>query len=620
MPLYKRRGQRDDPNNFRGITLLSCFGKLFTACLNTRIANFLFKHNKIGAEQAGFRPGFSVLDHIFTLHAIIEFYKNKKQRLYCAFIDYSKAFDLIDRSALWQKLLQHDINGRVFQIIFNIYQKTKSCVKSGGKISNFFSCNTGVRQGENLSPILFAIYVNDFQDSIGKCYQGLDLLYEHMSEELDTFMKLYLLLYADDTIIMAESTGELQDALNALNDYCEKWSLTVNADTTKIVVFSRGKVTKFPNFFLGTTEIDVVEEYTYLGVTFNYNGLFRKALNKQITQARKAMFALLAKAKSLKLPIDITCELFERTVTPVLLYGCEIWGPSDIKDIEIFHRSFLRILLKTFKFTPNCMLYGETGVTNMDTCINSRIINFWTKLKFGDLNKISSTMYHLLARLHHVQSDVFNFRWIDHVKNILDNTGFSEIWHAESIDTEKFKSCFKQRCIDIYKQDWCSEVQNNSQCTIYKIFKKTHEFENYLTDLEPSDRYAICKFRTRTHHLPITKNRFQTSNSSNNALCTLCSQKEVGDELHYVFKCPYFSEERKNLIPKHLLQCDSEMAINSIFTAGDTTLKKFAKFAKIILSKFKYTSSQIAGQLPRDKKIKFSRSGREITPPSRLNL
>ena len=162
---------------------------------------------------------------------------------------------------------------------------------------------------------------------------------------------------------------------------------------------------------------------------------------------------------------------------------------------------------------------------------------------------MSSTMYHLLAKLHHDQPDVFNFIWIDHVKNILDNTGFSEIWHAESIDTDKFKSCFKQRCIDIYKQDWCSEVQSNSQCTIYNFFKETPEFENYLTDLEPSDRYAICKFRTCTHYSPITKNQFQTSNSSNNAICTLCSQIDVGDELHYVFQCPYFSEERKKLIP-----------------------------------------------------------------------
>ena len=620
MPLYKRKGHRDDPNNFRGITLLSCFGKLFTACLNTRIANFLFKYDKIGAEQAGFRPGFSVLDHIFTLHSIIEFYKSKKQWLYCAFVDYSKAFDLIDRSALWHKILQHGINGRVFQVVYNIYQKTKSCVKSGGKISDFFSCNTGVRQGENLSPILFAMYVNDFQESIGKCYKGLDLLNEYVSKELDTFLKLYLLLYADDTIIMAETAGELQLALNALQDYCDKWSLSVNTDKTKIVIFSRGKVTKYPNFYLGKTTINVEKEYTYLGVIFNYNGLFNKAIDKQIAQAKKAMFALLEKAKALKLPVDITCELFDRTVTPVLLYGCEVWGPSDIRNVEIFHRSFLRILLKTYKFTPNCMLYGETGVTDMSTTIKCRIINFWAKLKFGDHNKFSSIMYCLLDKLHHNSPDVFNFKWIEYVKNVLNNAGFSELWHAEGINSESLKYYFKQRCNDIFKQNWYSEVQNNSQCSFYRKIKDTHQFESYLNELEPVDRYAICKLRTRTHHLPVTKARFQRSNSDSNTFCTLCSLNETGDELHYMFKCPYFLKEQRKYIPEHLLSYNPESAISSILASEYDTLRKFAKFVKIILSTFKYASTKTAGQLPRGKKPKFSRSGREIIPPSKLNL
>ena len=60
------------------------------------------------------------------------------------------------------------------------------------------------------------------------------------------------------------------------------------------------------------------------------------------------MFGLLERAKKLRLPIDITCELFDRVVTPILLYGCEVWDMSDIRDVEIFHRSFLRIMLKTF--------------------------------------------------------------------------------------------------------------------------------------------------------------------------------------------------------------------------------------------------------------------------------
>ena len=112
MPLYKKKGDRIDPNNCKGITLLSCLGKLFTSCLNSRISHFLFSNGKIGYKQAGFRPEFSTLDHIFSLHAIIEYYKCKNRRVYCAFVDYSKAFDMVDRTALWSKMLAEGINGK----------------------------------------------------------------------------------------------------------------------------------------------------------------------------------------------------------------------------------------------------------------------------------------------------------------------------------------------------------------------------------------------------------------------------------------------------------------------------------------------------------------------------
>ena len=164
------------------------------------------------------------MDHICTLHAIIEYYKCKKGRVYCAFIVYSKAFDLIDRASLWVKLLNHGVNGKIISVIQNIYKKAKSSVKINDKISNFFSCNIGVRQGENLSPILFAIYVNDFQSSMCNSYQGLNELSCDVENELETFMKLHVLLYADDTIVLAESANEIQLALNNLNEYCQKWS------------------------------------------------------------------------------------------------------------------------------------------------------------------------------------------------------------------------------------------------------------------------------------------------------------------------------------------------------------------------------------------------------------
>ena len=344
---------------------------------------------------------------------------------------------------------------------------------------------------------------------MAKSYSGLKALNERLIEELDIMFKMYLLLYADDTIIMSESAGDLQTALNALHDYCQKWSLKVNIDKTKIIIFSRGRVKKHQIFTLGNREVMVEEEYKYLGVVFNYNGSFKKAIGQQIIQSRKAMFGLLERAKKLPLPIDITCELFDRVVTPILLYGCEVWGMSDIRDVEIFHRSFLRIMLKTFKFTPNCMLFGETGTTDLYTVVKNRMINFWVKLKFGDQNKLSSIMLRLLDKLQLEQPEKFSFKWITQIKSILVNTGFSEVWTADSIDSDLFKIAFKQRCDDIFKQTWLTDMMNNSQCTEYRKMKERHEFENHLIELEPSDRIALFKFRTRTHHLPVTHTRFQ---------------------------------------------------------------------------------------------------------------
>jgi hypothetical protein len=100
-PLYKKRGSLDDTDNYRGITLLSCLGKLFTSCLNWRLTTFLECAGIIGEEQAGFRDGYSILDHTYVMHSLIEMYLARGKRLYCAFVDYKKAFDLVDRSSLW---------------------------------------------------------------------------------------------------------------------------------------------------------------------------------------------------------------------------------------------------------------------------------------------------------------------------------------------------------------------------------------------------------------------------------------------------------------------------------------------------------------------------------------
>ena len=116
-------------------------------------------------------------------------------------------------------------------------------------------------------------------------------------------------------------------------------------------------------------------------------------------QARKAMYSLLQKARILKLPFDIVFELYEQCVIPVLLYGSEIWGFENLNSLETFHRNFFKLVLKSFRFTPNCMIYGETNSVDIKTKVNIRMAKFWLKMKACKKMKISVVMNSVLSKL-----------------------------------------------------------------------------------------------------------------------------------------------------------------------------------------------------------------------------
>jgi len=237
-PIYKKKGSADDPDNYRGITLLSCIGKLFTALLNERLTKHLELNGIIGEDQTGFRSGYSTLDHVFTMKSLLDIYLSKKERVWCAFVDYKKAFDMVDRQSLWLKLLSYGINGKILTVIHNLYDKAKSCVKHNGSLSELFTCSVGVRQGENLSPLLFAIYLNDLESHLKKKYRGLDFLAETVNllladDDTELFLRLYVLLYADSPFVVAETPHDLQIALDTLIEYCNMWKLIVNTTKTK---------------------------------------------------------------------------------------------------------------------------------------------------------------------------------------------------------------------------------------------------------------------------------------------------------------------------------------------------------------------------------------------------
>ena len=147
------------------------------------------------------------------------------------------------RDGLWQKISKYNINGKCFRVIQSIYRNIKSCVLVNGNKTDFFISNVGVRRGENLSPLLFNLFLNDLEDFFkDNNVSGIECNQHQLDDTLMVFLKIFILLYADDTAILSHSAEGLQKALLVYSEYCDLWKLKINHTKSKIVIF-QGNVT-----------------------------------------------------------------------------------------------------------------------------------------------------------------------------------------------------------------------------------------------------------------------------------------------------------------------------------------------------------------------------------------
>ena len=465
-------------------------------------------------------------------------------KLFCAFIDYQKAFDTVWRDGLWFKLNNYGIkkDSKFYRIIVNMYKGIKSCVFLNAHKSEFFISLVGVRQGENLSPILFSLFVNDLEDYL--TVNNNDYL-SFNNDLCNNLLKILVLLYADDTIILANTAQGLQKSLNDLGEYCKKWNLTVNSSKTKITIFGNRKAkSNTYKFLYNNSNLEIVETFRYLGIVFNFNGKFTMCKKSLKAQAMKAMFSLLNKCRRLELPIDMQLELFDKTIVPILLYGCEIWGTDYCQLIESVHLRFCKHILGLKKSTPNCMVYGELGRFPLEIIVKCRMANFWVNIVQGKSSKLSRIMYDTLFEMY--TSGQFISKWVSTIHNIFNYNGLGHIWHekCDGYNKRYIKLTLSNRLKDQYKQDWHSQLTESSKCDTYRQFKTDFTFEKYQINLSTKFRRILAKFRTSNHKLAIESGRYSQI-ERHRRFCDLCTLDTVGDEYHLVLECTN-SEIMKN--------------------------------------------------------------------------
>lgn len=455
----------------------------------------------------------------------------------------------------------------------------KSCISHNGAVSASFISEIGVRQGENLSPVLFSMYLNDLQTYLQNSGTVGVELFDH--NDLTLWLKLLVLLYADDTILLSNTAENLQICLNNFNDYCKNWHLKVNINKTKIVIFGARQTGNF-RFNLGDENIEISDSYHYLGVTFSSNGSFLKARKHVVQQATKAMYLLFTKSNNSDLPLDLIIKLFDHTVLPILTYGSEIFGFENLDILEKVHNEFLRKITKSRKSTPLYMLMGELGRYPISIIIKTRMISFWNRLIKGKENKISFQLYKYMTSFPNHE-----FKWTSKIRDILNSVGRPDLWQNQTqINHLHIHKLIKQILIDQYKQSWYAQLQQSNKGLNYKSFKEDHKYEEYFKILEQSDYISLFKFRTSNHKLPVEVGRYDGT-PYNERLCTLCSDNQTGTEQHYLLHCSFFGRQREHFFQNANLINERELSLKSLLGSNNIhVLRSLVKFINSITKTF----------------------------------
>ena len=355
---------------------------------------------------------------------------------------------------------------------------------------------------------------------------------DELENKINIYLKLFVILYANDTVFMAESASELQTFLDTFYLYCITWKMKVNVDKTKIMIFSWGRMPVNLQFKYNGKDIEIVKDFNYLGIYFSRSGSFKTCKKHQTEKAIKAMYEVIKKGRKHNLSISCQLDLFDKLVQPILLYGCEIWGFGNNEILERVQLKFCKLLLRLKTTTPNCIVYGELGRYLVENDIKLRMISYWGKLISGKDTKLSSICYRLLHQLS--QESNINSSWLKYIKNIFDECGLSYVWINQNFLNDVWlKEIVKNSLQDQFKQTWLENIQNNSKTLNYRLFKDKLELEKYFDILEDRDLFTFCVFRTVDHKLPSEYGRWNNIQRENR-VCNLCNSQDLGQFALYL--------------------------------------------------------------------------------------
>ncbi|CAL8100782.1 unnamed protein product [Orchesella dallaii] len=569
--MLHKKGDPSEPRNYRGISLINTIMKLFTSIMLARLENWAESNAVLPESQAGFRKSRSCVDHVFTIEALRQISKRrmKKRKLHLLFVDFARAFDSINHKKLWSRLNDIGVSPKYIRIFRDMYNKATMRVRSEQNHTRRFDVAEGVLQGELTSPLFFALFISDI-DEIFSTLEAQGIRGVNINHQTT----IHVLAYADDLVIIADCPSHLQAKLNRLSQYCEDKGLTVNVGKTKILVFEHcHRQDKKSEAFLYRAEpIEVVQEFTYLGITFCVCGKFHKHLEnikQKCANVTGSIVAIILRSRTQSW--DAVMKLLDALILSIPLYGAEVWALEYVEDLEKIQLNFLKRLLTLPQCTPGYMLRLETGINHMITTVLHRALGWWVKVSHLPASRLPRSCLEEMSKMQMNHNDT----WLDLVQTTIDRCKASEILDVHDIFTADQEQLILRTWHMAKEQRALEDEERRDKggskfTSLYGRIKNNSTQEMYLSyPMSFHKKRIFAQLRLhpdRLRFLNLYVNRYKNTFLPTK-YCTLCNTKDNDDIYHMLCICPMYLPLRGNI--EKLSNTPSRLTFHKVFRNYD---------------------------------------------------